>query len=267
MGNGTVLGLVGSANPKGRTNELVSAALGGAAQAGARTELVQMSEYVVDACKDCIPWVCLKNQKCTYGDDAFEYLNEKVQTCGALVLGSPVYWSDTSAIVRYFIFKMFRIFAMSGPLHGLPALGIAIAGGTGNGLISGLKPLYHFFYTMQMRGIEPLPATRFNYAASLKRAAELGVEIAGMAKERRPFTSLDERILWYNALPYTELDRAAERRLLADLTTAAMPEDADPSIARGLAHADVLAANGKQLEALAEITKAYNAGFRSFNSR
>jgi len=50
--NGIVLGIVGSPNRGGRTNELVTAALEGASKAGASTELVQMSDHVVAACKD-----------------------------------------------------------------------------------------------------------------------------------------------------------------------------------------------------------------------
>ena len=37
-----VIGLVGSPNPDGRTSQLVSAALEGAAQAGVATELIQI---------------------------------------------------------------------------------------------------------------------------------------------------------------------------------------------------------------------------------
>ena len=104
-------------------------------------------------------------------------------------------------MVKYFILKMFRIYGRSAPLQGLPAVGIGIAGGTGNGLISGLRPVYHFFQMMQMRALEPLPATRFNFDASLQRAAELGSELAGMIQRRNPFTSLEERLLWYDSLP------------------------------------------------------------------
>ena len=106
---GVVLGIVGSPNREGRTNELVTAALESAAQAGAPTELVQMSDHVVAACKDCLPWVCMDEQKCTYEDEAFEYLSQKVLNCGALILGTPVYWWDTSGMVKYFILKMFRV--------------------------------------------------------------------------------------------------------------------------------------------------------------
>jgi len=105
--NGTVLGIVGSPNPEGITNQLVTTALKGAADAGAPTELIQLSEYIVVACKDCLPWVCMENLKCTYDDEAFEYLSQKILNCGALVIGTPVYWWDTSGLIKYLILKMF----------------------------------------------------------------------------------------------------------------------------------------------------------------
>jgi NAD(P)H-dependent FMN reductase len=254
--DGVVLGLVGSPNREGRTNQAVTAALEGA--------VVQMADHVVAACKDCLPWVCHTNQKCTYEDDAFEYLSKKVLSCSALVLGAPVYCWDTSGMVKYFILKMFRIYARSAPLQDMPALGIGIAGGTGNGLISGLRPIYHFFQMMQMRAVEPLPVTRFDFDAGVQRAGELGASVATMAKRRTPFTGLEERLLWYDALPYLGLSRAAERRLLADLTTAALPTDADPDVPRGLARADALDAAGRSEESLTEITRVYEAGVKAF---
>jgi multimeric flavodoxin WrbA len=264
---GIVLGIVGSPNRESRTNQLVKAALEGAAHAGARTELVQMADHVVVACKDCQPWVCLTNQKCTYEDEAFEYLSLKVLSCGALVLGAPVYWWDTSGMVKYFILKMFRVYARSAPLQGLPAIGIGIAGGTGNGLISGLRPVYHFFQMMQMRALEPLPTTRFNFDAAVQRAGELGSQIAGMAQKRTPFEGLEERLLWYDALPHLGLSRADERRLLAGLITQALPISADADISRGLARADALVAAGRELEALTEITRVYEAGVKAFDGK
>ena len=264
---GVVLGLVGSPNPDGRTNRMVSAALEGAARAGASVELIQMSEHVPDACKDCLLWECARNGRCSFDDAAFEHLAEKVLGCGALVLGTPVYWWDTTGMVKYLILKMFRIYAPSAPLQGLPALGIGVAGGTGNGLVSGLRPVYHFFQMMQMRAIEPLPVTRFNIDAAAMRAAELGGELAAMAKARQAFAGLEDRLLWYDALPYINLSRDDERRLLAAQTVEALPADADPSIARGLARADALLAQGRALESLTEVTRVYSAGVKAFEGK
>ena len=85
--NRPVLGLVGSPNREGRTNQLVIAALEGARRAGMATELIQMADHVVAACKDCLPWVCLTKQKCTFEDGASEFLSQKVLNCGALSWG------------------------------------------------------------------------------------------------------------------------------------------------------------------------------------
>ena len=120
---------------------------------------------------------------------------------------------------------------------------------------------------MQMRAIEPLPATRFNFDAAVQRAGELGSQIAGMAQKRTPFEGLEERLLWYDALPYLGLSRAGERRLLAGLITQALPISADADISRGLARADALAAAGRELEALTEITRVYEAGVKAFDEK
>ena len=262
--DGKVIGVVASPNRAGRTNQLVAAALKGAARAGAPTERIQMADYVVAACKDCLPWVCKDNLKCTYEDEAFEYLSRQILNCGALILGTPVYWWDTSGLVKYLILKMFRIYARSAPLQGLPAFGIAIAGGTGNGLISGLRPVYHFFQMMQMRAIEPLPATRFNFATAIEQAGKTGEKIAAMTAQRLPFAGLEERLLWYDQMPYLGLSRAAERRLLAGLALQALPSHENTAMVTGLARADELSAAGKPLEALTEVTRVYESAVKAF---
>jgi NAD(P)H-dependent FMN reductase len=252
-----LLGLVGSPNPEGLTNQLVTAALDGAAEGGATIEKVQMSEFVVDPCKDCLPWVCLQNLKCTYEDKSFELLSQKILSCGGLILGTPVYWWDTSAMVKYLVLKMFRIFAMSGPLNGLPALGLAIAGGSGTGLISGLKPVYHFFQMMQMRAIDPVPATRFDFDQALSRATEQGRRIAKMTESREPFKTWEERLLHYDALPYIGDSNATEMRLVAAIASEAIDADRKPEIKGDLARADILATSGRLLESLTETLKVY----------
>jgi len=266
-GNGTLLGLVGSPNKEGLTNRLVTAALESASQAGAATELVQMSDYVVEACRDCLPWVCLKNLKCTYKDENFEILSEKLLNCGGLVLGTPVYWWDTSAMVRYFLLKMYRIFAMAGKLRGLPALGIAIAGGTGNGMTTGLRPLYQFFQIMHMRALDPVPATRFDLSKAIERAREQGQQIAGMVQERQPFSSWEECLLWYDNLPYISSSRADERRLLAAITAEAVPEERKKDIDGDLAQADILAASGRPLDSMKELTRIVNSCTKIFSEK
>ncbi|MFC1949348.1 flavodoxin family protein [Chloroflexota bacterium] len=258
-GDEKVLGLVGSPNRDGLTNQLVSSALKGVERAGATTELVQMSDYIVEACRDCLPWVCAENLKCTYNDENLEILSQKILDCNGLILGTPVYWGDTSAMVRYLFIKILRIYARSGPLWGLPAFGIAIAGGSGNGLISGLRPIYHFFRTMRFRAIDPLPVTRFNLESSKEKAEKSGYQLAEMIKDRRPFETRDECLLWYDRLPYLGYSHADERRLLAAITSEAVPEDKKRDINGDLTKVEILAASGRTLESVNEIATIYDS--------
>jgi len=262
--DGIVLGLVGSPNRDGTTFQMVSATLEAAASMGARVELVQLADHVVAPCRDCQPCTCMTDLRCQYSDPAFEYLSDKLLTCGALVLGTPVYWCDTSAMVKYLILKMFRVYARSAPFAGLPALGIGVAGGTGNGLVSGLRPVYHFFQIMQMRPLDPQPVTRFSWGSAIVQAEEQGVRLASMAKKRHPFESLDERLLCYDNLPYLGMSRAAERRLLAALATEALPDGALPDVARDLASVDHLAARGETLQSLKTSAAIYHAAAKVF---
>jgi multimeric flavodoxin WrbA len=263
----TVIGIVGSPNRDGRTHKLVSAALRGAAQAGAAAELIQLADHVVLACKDCLPWVCASNKKCSYEDVAFEFLSKKLHSCSALVLGSPIYWWDTSGMVRYFFLKMFRVFARSAPFQGLPAFGIGVAGDTGNGLLIGLRPLYHFFQIMQMRALEPLPVTRFNFDACVDKAVQLGGELVGMAGQRSPFASVEERLLWYENLPYLNVSRMEELRLLAGLAVSSVPDDEGNALARRLIESDQLGSAARIREMAAEVTSVYKAAVKAFDQQ
>ena len=260
-----IIGLVGSPQKDGRTNELVSAALDGAAKAGATVEKIQMVDHRVGPCRDCLPWICKDELKCTFKDANFDLLADKVLNCGGLILGTPVYWWDTSALVKFFILKMFRVFARTGPHAGLPALGIGIAGGTGNGLVSGLRPVYHLFQMLQMHALEPIPATRFNFSQCLDRSAQLGAEMAVMADNRRPFATYEDRLNWYDNLAYINLDRAGERRLLADLTVLGLPEEKRGPLAAELLRADALAAAGRTIEAMQKTTAVYNQAVEIFD--
>jgi hypothetical protein len=120
---------------------------------------------------------------------------------------------------------------------------------------------------MQMRALEPVPATRFNFNQALTRAGELGGQIAMMTKSRTPFNGLEERLVWYDNLPYLGLSRAEERRLLADFVALEVPEDMGTDVLSGLARSDSFAAAGRSVDSLSEITQVYEAGVRAFERK
>jgi hypothetical protein len=166
-------------------------------------------------------------------------------------------------MVRLCIQKIFRIHARTRPLLGLPAYGIAIAGGTGNGLISGLRPLYHFFRVMWMRAIEPLPVTRFNLEQAKISAVESGYKLAKMVKE--PFENRDDRDFRYENLPYLTDTNAEERRLLAAVAYRRVSESNKAKVMGNWAEADILAASGRTLESMIETSKIYDSSNEMVN--
>jgi len=116
-----------------------------------------------------------------------------------------------------------------------------------------------------MRAVDPLPVTRFNWRVALARAAELGAALAARAGARQPFAGVEDRLLWYDSLPYLGLTRAGERRLLAALATESLPETAHAAIPRHLAAAEALAAQGEPLRALQRVTRAYETAMKVFD--
>jgi multimeric flavodoxin WrbA len=257
--NGVILGLVGSPNKKGRTYELINSLLEGSSAVGAATELVQLSDYVVGPCHDCLPWVCATNLKCSYDDKNFELLSQKILSCGALVIGTPVYMGDTSAMIKYLFLKMARVFVRSDDLKGIPALGISMAGGSGNGLITSLQPIYHFFRTMQMRAIEPLPSTRFNLDKAKKAAEILGQRLADMATEKAAFKSPEECDEWYENLYFVGENRAEEKRLMAAMAYDNVPFDCKKDVDGKLVQTSILSVVGRDEDAANEIRKVYKS--------
>ena len=61
--------------------------------------------------------------------------------------------------------------------------------------------------------------------------------------------------------------RAEERRLLADFVALEVPEDMGTDVLSGLARSDSLAAAGRNVDSLSEITQVYEAGVRAFERK
>jgi hypothetical protein len=120
---------------------------------------------------------------------------------------------------------------------------------------------------LQMRALEPVPATRFNFNQALTRAAELGGQIAGMTKNRVPFKGLEERLVWYDNLPYLGLSHAGERRLLADLVAMETAEKIGCEALSSLARSDAFTAAGQGIDSLLEVTQVYEAGVKALEGK
>ena len=95
-----VLAVSGSKRKNGLNERLCRRVLDGASAEGHETELVNLYDYRLEYCRGC--WVCAKTGRCAIKDD-FETLFRKFETADAVILGSPCYWGDVTAVLRTFI--------------------------------------------------------------------------------------------------------------------------------------------------------------------
>lgn len=208
-----VLAVVGSPRKGGLSSGLSDSALEGARGAGATTEKIFLSDFDMDACQDCVQLGCYDEQQCTFADD-FEDVSERMDAADALVIATPVYWGDVSNSMRWVLSKKMRM--RTETTNGQPALPIAVAGGTGNGLLEAMKPLYLCFEKLRYRSLAAFPVTRFNLERCHEQAREGGEALVRAAAAVRPFDMV-ELFSHYNDLPYRAADRIDERLLLARL--------------------------------------------------
>ncbi|MFP3895812.1 MAG: flavodoxin family protein [Anaerolineales bacterium] len=186
----TVLGIVGSPRKNGRTNALVDALLDGAAQEGVNTKKIYLIDYEIRSFTN--PTGSLDgSQFCP------DELSELCGEADAIALGAPVYWGDINGLTKDFMDAV----KIAGA-NGKPAVGIAIAGGTGKGLLSGVQSIYHFFYHKQMRGIDPTPVSRFNMEKTLEALKATGARLAKVSQNKEPFPGETRDARWPAVLAY-----------------------------------------------------------------
>jgi multimeric flavodoxin WrbA len=95
-----VCGIVGSPNKRGNVDLLVSQVLEGARRRGAKTEQAYLNDLKIKPCQACgkdpYPRYC-------FFEDDMTRIYHILESCDAVVLGSPVYFDTVSAQVKLMI--------------------------------------------------------------------------------------------------------------------------------------------------------------------
>jgi len=102
-----ILGLNGSERKLGNTEILVKEALMGAEEEGAQVEMLRLTDYKVLPCDGLAPCV-FGNSRCNLKDD-FNFIIDKIFENDGLVLGTPCYILESTAIIKQFIDRAFSI--------------------------------------------------------------------------------------------------------------------------------------------------------------
>jgi len=97
-----VLALNGSSRKNGNTEILLKQALMGAESEGAKVEILRLTDYRIGPCRGC--GLCLfRDNVCQVKDDDVSLIFSKVDECDGVILGSPCYFLELTAVVKQLI--------------------------------------------------------------------------------------------------------------------------------------------------------------------
>ncbi len=102
-----ILGLNGSERKLGNTEILVKEALMGAEEEGAQVEMLRLTDYKVFPCDGLAPCV-FGNTRCNLTDD-FNFIVDKIVESDGVVLGTPCYILESTAIIKQLIDRVFSV--------------------------------------------------------------------------------------------------------------------------------------------------------------
>lgn len=177
-----ILAIQASPNEDGLTSRLSQAALAGAQAEQAETELVHLNTLTIRPCQACDNgWgQCIKLHKCIHQDD-FEQLRAKIIVADGLIFSTPVYFHDLSESAKVFLDRLRRCewpLREQSKLRGKPVVGIAAAGGSGNGAVNGARNLEAYMATwLGMKQVAYLAVTR-PQEWQLESARQAGEQLA-----------------------------------------------------------------------------------------
>jgi multimeric flavodoxin WrbA len=180
-----ILAIQSSPNGDGLTAKTVKAVLSGAKAEGATVELVNLNELIIKPCIACDGgWgQCRREGTCIH-DDEFQALRNKVHAADATVLATPVYWGDLSESAKIFLDRLRRCEVKGDfkSLNGRIAVGIASAGGTGNGCVKCLLHLEDYIRRIGFTVFDLVTVTQASKEHKLEMLEKAGHRLAKMKK-------------------------------------------------------------------------------------
>lgn len=141
-----------SPNKDGLTAACGRAANESAVEVGSEVLYVDLNAVNIGKCNACGDgWGTCRNDHVCQVEDDFQKLHSDIADSDAYVVISPVYWGEMSESAKAFFDRLRRCEAWKKEkclLYGKPVVGVAAAGGSGNGTISCLESMERLFKHM-----------------------------------------------------------------------------------------------------------------------
>ena len=144
-----VLAFNGSARKDGNTAILIKTVFEELNKAGIETELVQLAGKTMHGCIACMKCYELKNKRCSVTNDFVNECIEKMISADAIILGSPVYFSDITPEIKALMDRSGFVAKANGGLFKRKT-GAAVVAVRRAGAIHAFDSLNHFFFINEM---------------------------------------------------------------------------------------------------------------------
>jgi multimeric flavodoxin WrbA len=112
QGSISILALSGSTRAGGNTDTLLGEAARGAASAGARVKTLYLRNYSLASCIGCEQ--CRGRGYCVRFDDGMSLIYPEIESSRGLILASPVYNYNITALMKAFIDRLYPYYIFSG---------------------------------------------------------------------------------------------------------------------------------------------------------
>lgn len=169
-----------SPNKDGLTASLTEKTLEGFRSQGGEVELIHLNYMNIKPCIACDRgWGDCRGGDCILVDD-FQGIRDKIGEADAIVFVTPVYFGDLSESAKRFLDRLRRTEAFSGrgTCHGKRFIGVAAAGGSGNGAVRALSNLEYYFKRLGCEIVDLIPVTKFSKKHKLPMLMETGERLA-----------------------------------------------------------------------------------------
>ncbi|MCW4050778.1 MAG: flavodoxin family protein [Candidatus Bathyarchaeota archaeon] len=172
-----ILSIQSSPNTDGLTAETAKRFIKGAEASGHETKLINLNERVIKKCKACDSgWgQCRKEGTCILKDD-FQEITDMILESDALLFTTPVYWWDISESAKTFLDRLRRCETHFGfkRFNNKVSIGIAVAGGSGNGAARALYLLEEYLKRIGFKAYDLVTITQASKGHKLPMLEEAG---------------------------------------------------------------------------------------------
>jgi multimeric flavodoxin WrbA len=182
-----ILAINGSARKDGNTAILIRHVLSVLEAEGMETEMVQLAGQAIRGCGSCNVCVKLQNKRCSISGDPVNDIIAKMIEADAIILGSPVYFTDITPDLKALIDRSGRVCFANGMLF-KRKVGAGVIEVRRGGATHALDTIYHFLHITQMI-IPGAPYWNFGFGREI---GEVEKDAEGLANMK----GLGENMAW-----------------------------------------------------------------------